>query len=113
MKLMESIRKLCSPAYVYLVISVIAIVALMFQNAGNQNKYQCGDFECQVPSVGAVFLAKGLYVAFWTFILDALCKAGYKQVSWFLVLLPFVMFFVLIGLMILVMAGEGVEQVLQ
>ena len=110
---MESIRKLCSPAYVYLVISVIAIVALMFQNAGNQNKYQCGDFESQVPSVGAVFLAKGLYVAFWTFILDALCKAGYNQVSWFLVLLPFVMFFVLIGLMILVMAGEGVEQVLQ
>ena len=110
---MESIRKLCSPAYVYLVISVIAIVVLMFQNAGNQNKYQCGDFECQVPNVGAVFLAKGLYVAFWTFILDALCKAGYKQVSWFLVLLPFVMFFVLIGLMILVMAGQGVEQVLQ
>ena len=111
--MMESIRKLCSPAYVYLVISVIAIVALMLQNAGNDNKYQCGDFECQVPSVGAVFLAKGLYVAFWTFILDALCKAGYKQVSWFLVLLPFVMFFVLIGLMILVMAGEGVEHALQ
>ena len=111
--MMESIRKLCSPAYVYLVISVIAIVALMLQNAGNGNKYQCGDFECQVPSVGAVFLAKGLYVAFWTFILDALCKAGYKQVSWFLVLLPFVMFFVLIGLMILVMAGEGVEHALQ
>jgi len=111
--MMESIRKLCSPAYVYLVISVIAVVALMFQNAGNERKYQCGDFECQVPSVGAVFLAKGLYIAFWTFILDALCKAGYKQVSWFLVLLPFVMFFVLIGLMILVMAGEGVEHALQ
>ena len=32
---MESIRKLCTPAYVYLVISVIAVVAMMFQNAGN------------------------------------------------------------------------------
>lgn len=113
MKLMESIRKLCSPAYVYLVISVIAIIALMLQNAGNKNKYQCGDFECNVPSLGAVFLAKGLYVAFWTFILDALCKAGYKQASWFLVLLPFVMFFVLIGLLILAMAGQGVENALQ
>ena len=33
MKLINSIRKLCTPAYVYLVISVIAIVAMMFQNA--------------------------------------------------------------------------------
>tara|TARA_B100000902_G_scaffold122315_1_gene122358 strand:+ start:1200 stop:1541 length:342 start_codon:yes stop_codon:yes gene_type:complete len=113
MKMLESVRKLCSPAYVYLVISVIAMVAMMFQNAGNQTKYQCGTYECPVPSVGAVFLAKGLYVAFWTFILDALCKAGYKQVSWFLVLLPFIMFFVLIGLMILVMADGAVSSALQ
>ena len=57
-----------APAYVYLVISVIAVVAMMFQNAGNSNKY-CGTYSCQVPSTAGVFIAKGLYIAFWTFAL--------------------------------------------
>jgi hypothetical protein len=95
------LKKLCTPAYVYLVISVISIVALMFQNGGNVNTYCIGSFECPVPSTALVFFIKFLYVAFWTFILDLMCKSGYKQLSWFLVILPFILFFVLIGLMVL------------
>ena len=113
MSVMDSVRKLCSPAYVYLVISVVAMIAMILQNAGNEAKYQCGNFECEVPSVAAVFIAKGLYVAFWTFVLNAICKAGYKRVSWFLVLMPFILFFVLIGLMMVMMAGEGVKIALE
>ena len=79
MKLVESIRKLCSPAYVYLVISVVTVVAMMVQNAGNSNKYCVGQYSCDVPSTAGIFIAKGIYIAFWTFILNALCKAGYKQ----------------------------------
>jgi len=95
------IRKLCTPAYVYLVISSIAIILLMFQNGGNTDLYCVGEFECSVPSTPLVFLIKFLYVAFWTFILDSVCKAGHKRVSWFLVLLPFILFFVLLGLMMM------------
>jgi hypothetical protein len=95
------IKKLCTPAYVYLVISSIAIIILMFQNGGNTDVYCVGSFECPVPSTPMVFLVKFLYVAFWTFILDSVCKAGHKSVSWFLVLFPFVLFFVLLGLMML------------
>ena len=107
---MESIRKLCTPAYVYLVISVIAVVAMMVQNAGNSNKYCVGQFSCEVPSTAGVFIAKGLYIAFWTFILNALCKAGYKQFSWFMVLLPFIMFFVIIGLGLLIAADQQIAK---
>jgi hypothetical protein len=39
---------------------------------------------------------KILYVAFWTFILNALCSYGYNQLAWFLLLLPFILFFVMI-----------------
>jgi len=99
------IKKLCTPAYVYLVISVISIVVLMFQNGGNENVYCVGSFECPVPSTGLIFFFKFLYVAFWTFVLDSICKAGHKKVSWFLVLLPFILFFVLLGLM---MVNQGV-----
>jgi len=95
------IKKLCSPAYVYLVISIIAIVSLMFQNSGNVDVYCIGNFECPVPNTALIFFIKFLYVAFWTFILDSVCKAGYKQFSWFLVLFPFILFFVLLGLLLI------------
>ena len=101
MKLLSTIKKLCTPAYVYLVLSVIAIILTMFQNLGNTHTYCVGMYECPVPNTSLVFIGKILYVAIWTFILNALCKAGYKQVSWFLVLLPFVLFFILLGVMLL------------
>ena len=102
---LKFMKKLCTPAYVYLVISVIAIIAIMFQNGGNTDIYCMGSFECPVPSTAMVFFFKFLYVAFWTFVLDSICKAGHKQFSWFLVVLPFVLFFVLLGLM---MMNQGV-----
>ena len=42
-----------------------------------------------------------LYVLGWTYLLNILCKKGYKQLSWLLVLLPLIAMFVLIGLVIL------------
>ena len=98
--MLKLIKKLCTPAYVYLVISVIAIVLMMFQNCGNVDMYCLGNYECEVPSTALIFLSEFIYVAFWTFILDSVCKAGHKQFSWFLVLFPFILFFVLLGLMI-------------
>jgi hypothetical protein len=98
------IKKLCTPAYVYLVISVIAIVVLMFQNCGNVDMYCIGSYECPVPNTALIFFVKFLYVAFWTFILDSICKAGHKQFSWFLVLFPFILLFVLLGML---MVAQG------
>jgi len=48
-----------------------------------------------------MFLFKALYILFWTFVLNAICKAGYKEVSWFMVLLPIILLFIIIGMVIL------------
>jgi len=104
--MLKLIKKLCTPAYVYLVISVIAIVLMMFQNCGNVDMYCLGNYECEVPSTALIFLIKFIYVAFWTFILDSVCKAGHKQFSWFLVLFPFILFFVLLGLLMVSQAAN-------
>lgn len=108
MKLVKKIKKLCTPAYVYLVLSAIGIIAMMFQNAGNTKSYRVGNFECEVPNTAAVFIGEGIYIAFWTFVLNALCKAGYKKVSWFIVLIPFILMAILIGMMMLVLNGHRV-----
>ena len=99
MKIIKEINKLCQPAYLYLVLSVFSIVVMMIQNAGNSNKYCVGNFECNVPSTVMIFIFKFLYVIFWTFILHVLCQAGYKNVSWFIVLIPFIMMAILIAML--------------
>jgi hypothetical protein len=66
-----------------------------------------GPLECNVGNNAVVFLMKILYIALWTFILDYICKSGYVNVSWFLVLLPFIMLLVLLVLMILFLNKRG------
>ena len=64
MKPMKEI-KVVTPAYLYLVLSVISIVAMMFQNAGNTNSYCVGNYECEVPN-GCGVPWQAIYIAIWT-----------------------------------------------
>jgi len=95
MKLMKSINALCGPAYLYLAMSVVALLLLGAQNLfnGNMNQFCAGTFKCNVSNVVLVFVVKTICIVFWTVVLDALCKYGLTNVSWILVLLPFILFF--------------------
>ena len=97
------IRGLCEPSYIYLILSCVSLVAMIIQNVINhkKNKYCVGIFECTVKSVIPIFLLKIVYIIFWTFILDLLCKNGYTNLSWLIILFPYILFFILIGLFIL------------
>ena len=55
-----------------------------------------------------MFLFKAIYILFWTFVLNAVCKAGYKEVSWFLVLLPIILMFVILGMVLINMGAHRV-----
>lgn len=95
------IRNLCTPAYVYLVISVIAIVLMAVQNLSNPQMYCIGIYACSTNSVFMIFLLKIVYVIFWTWILNIICRAGATGVAWFLVLLPYILLFIFIGIMVI------------
>lgn len=101
MKYLKDFKKLCTPASVYLFINVIIFVSIAIQNFGNTTQYCVGQYRCNVPNTFSMFLFKAVYILFWTFILNAICKAGYKEVSWFMVLLPIILLFIIIGIIIL------------
>jgi hypothetical protein len=90
------LKNLCSPSYVYLVLSIIALVIMAIQNYGNINVYCLGSYSCVVSSTLLIFLIKIVYILFWTWILNLMCRAGATTFSWFLVLFPFILFFALI-----------------
>ena len=80
-------KKLCTPAYAYMIVSLITLIFLGIQNFGNINTYCVGQYECDVSNTGLIFLGKILYVIFWIWALDLLCKLGHKNIDWFLFLL--------------------------
>lgn len=95
------LRNLCSPALLYLVISLIAIFAMSLQNYNSEKMYCLGYYSCNVPSVYLIFVIKIVYVIFWTWILNLICRSGLPIVSWLLVLFPLILFFLLIAIMML------------
>jgi hypothetical protein len=97
----NKLSQLCTPSLVYFIISVIGIVAAIFQNIGNSNRYCLGSFACQVPSTIAVFIVKIVYVFFWTWVLNLMCKDGHINIAWFLVLLPFILLLIIISLIMM------------
>lgn len=97
----KKLGDLCTPALFYFVLSILAVVVSVFQNFGNTNKYHLGTFSMNVPSTTIVFIIKVIYILFWTWILNLICKDGHKGIAWLLVLLPFILLFVIIGLVML------------
>ena len=70
---MKDFSKLCTPAKIYFGIAVIAAIIALFNGV----------------SVMMVFM-KLVFAFIWTFVLGWLCDKGYKSISWFLVLLPYI-----------------------
>jgi hypothetical protein len=97
----KSLNDLCMPAFIYFIISIIVLILMFFQNLGNTNVYNVGYFSCRVPSTIILFIFKLIYVLFWTYILNLICKDGHKGLSWLLLLLPFVFLFVIIGIIMM------------
>jgi len=102
----KKLKELCTPAFIYFLLSVIGIVATVISNLGSRsNMYTLGNFSTPVPHTGLIFIVKIIYVLFWTWILNLMCKDGHREIAWFLVLLPFVLFFILVFMM----RGSGME----
>jgi len=89
----NTFSNLCAPAMFYLIISSIMLFMVIFQNIGNQSSLTIGNYNSRVPSTILIIIIKALCILFWTWVLNILCKAGHKGVSWFLVLLPFIVTF--------------------
>lgn len=107
MKTGEYFSNLCRPAYVYLVINVMVFISLAVQNLGNTQQITIGQHTIPVPHHSFLyFVFKALFILFWTYILDSMCKAGYSGLSWFVLLLPFIFMVFAVGLVISTVSKE-------
>lgn len=105
-KLSRYVQNLCDPAKLYLGISAFIIVLLVIQNMGSKrNKFCIGEhdtcFNATPLNMFLFFVYKLLYVAFFSWLLNYICRSGSPTISWIFVLFPVVLFFVLLTSMTL------------
>ena len=98
----KTLKELCKPALVYFIISIVSLIIVMFQNLGDNHKYNVGMYSCSVPNTALLFIVKLIYITFWTYVLNLICKDGHTSLSWLLVLFPFIFLFIIIGVFLLV-----------
>ena len=88
----KNIKNLCTPAFIYLAVSMVSLLIMLVQNFGNTNTYCIGNYGCDVSNTIGVFVVKVLGIALWTWLLNFICSSGYTNFAWFMVLLPYVIF---------------------
>jgi hypothetical protein len=96
---MKWFNKLCDPAKFYLILSLISYSLILLQNIGNHSKFTLGTYSCHHSSPGLFLVGQALYIALWTFLLNFICKWN-PAISWVIVLFPFLLFFILLGLVL-------------
>jgi hypothetical protein len=69
----KEFSKLCTPAKIYFALAVLGCILALFSGV----------------KIVAVFV-KLVFALIWTYILGWLCNKGFKTLSWFLVLLPYI-----------------------
>ena len=86
----------CSPSVGYLVISLFGLFYMGLMNIDSNNMYNMIGVEFETSFLYMIFIVKFLFIIFWTWVLNIICRAGYSYVSWFIVLVPFILLFMLV-----------------
>ena len=94
MVLPRKFKELCTPSLVYFIIAMFGLIIVAIQNmTSDSNTLRIGLLNMYVPNLMLVFFLKLLYILFWTWVLNLMCRDGHSEISWLLILVPFMMVF--------------------
>ena len=102
-KIPDVIMKLCKPAQVYLVLSLISVIFYLISMSDVNNKVVEAEPDGQGIHhyTGGGLVVQITFTILWIYLLNYICQFKYgKKIAWFIVLLPFFfMGLMLIGLL--------------
>lgn len=103
MKLAKNFADYCTPAKVYLAISLVTIIVIVIQNLlnPNDNELCIGAHKCTMSHKFVVLVFKIIYMLFWVWLLNFFCRKGLTKLAWFILVIPFLLIAVLLGGMIM------------
>lgn len=99
MSLESYLKNLCTPAFIFLLFGVFAIIAAIVQLSGGSSNASTGTI------IGFMAL-KIVYVIVWVWLLNLICKSGHTGISWFLLLFPIIFMIIFIIIIIALMSSH-------
>ena len=94
--------KLCTPAQIYLIVSFILMILSYFGlnaisqqitlNQSNSSLLQSLNFTYQ-KDTRTSYVVQAVFIVLWTWVLSYLCNKGFSNLSWFLILFPWILMF--------------------
>ena len=96
---MKIYDRLCDPAKFYFIIATISYILILLQNLGERGRFALGSYSCRHSNPILLLVVQALYILFWTWLLNLICKLN-KNISWVIVLFPFLLFFVALGIVL-------------
>jgi len=93
---LSKIQSLCTPAFIFFVLSVISLLVMLFDNLENTHQYCFGNVSCNVANTSTIFIVEIIFLVFWTWFLNAICSRGYANVAWFILLFPYILLFAIL-----------------
>ena len=94
MKTTDYVQKMCLPAKIYLAILIFTIILAVYQGIGL-----------------SIILFKTVFGFIWMWILNWICSKGYTNLSWIILLLPYVLMFLIVATTIEVVNILKAEQI--
>ncbi len=105
----KTFKSLCTPAQLYVGLSVLSLIALVVQNCLDPYNFCIGSFRTRstIESKIVYLVLKVAYILFWSWVINKACKKGWNKLAWLILLFPFVAGFVLSGVLFLLIATKN------
>ena len=95
----KSIKELCSPAAIYFIMAMLSYIIIVFQYmTSRRSSLLLGSDKGETV---IILLLKFIFILFWTWVLNLICKDGHKGIAWFLVLFPFIVIGIILLMLVL------------
>lgn len=93
---MDIFYNLCTPSKIYLVVGIVLLsISLYYDITTNDSDKIClGSVKCKVKNKPSYYLLNVFFILLWAWILNLFCRYGWTKLSWFLLLFPYILMFV-------------------
>ncbi len=109
--MMQIFNNLCMPSKLYLIIGVILLAISLYydMNTKDSAKMCLGNVNCKIKNKPAYYFLNLMFILFWSWMLNTLCRYGWTKMSWVIFLFPYIIMivaFILITTMVIKLSKQ-------
>ena len=113
MTILETFYNLCLPSKLYMIIGIILLILSYYHDTktNDDEKICLGSLKCAIKNKPAYYGLNVMFILFWAWFLNLLCRYGWGKTAWFIFLFPYVL--MIIALIVITKMVIGIAKTQQ